>query len=128
MRKSAKILVIAALVVSAILMTSCSNLLTGIFGKPSGTYEYKDEMLYITYTFTGDKAEYKVITDFNASGNFAGKEYTTDIKGKVKVSGLKATVTFENSTIKKHELASADRWETFSVMVDDKPILDFEKK
>ena len=38
MKKSAKILVIAALVVSAIVMTSCSNITTLIAGKPEGTY------------------------------------------------------------------------------------------
>ena len=128
MKKSAKILVIAALFVSAIVMTGCSNLLTKVTGKPSGTYVYKDQVWYITYIFDGDNAEYKLITDYNASGNFTGKPYDTDIKGTVKVSGLKATVTFKDSTIKEHELVSDDRWKSFSIMIDDTPIGPFTKK
>ena len=128
MRKSAKILVIAALVVSAIVMTSCSNLMTKISGKPSGTYEYKDEVLYMTYVFDGDDVEFKSIMDVNATGQFTGKPYTANIKGKIKVNGVKATVKYENSTIKEHELVSDDRWNTFSVVIDDTPLGPFTKK
>lgn len=128
MKKSAKILVIAALIVSAILMTSCSNLMTMISGKPSGTYEYKDEVLYMTYVFDGDDVEFKSIMDVNANGQFTGKPYAANIKGKIKVNGVKATVKYENSTIKEHTLASDDRWNTFSLLVDDKAIAEFTKK
>ena len=128
MKKSAKILVIAALIVSAIVMTSCSNLMTMISGKPSGTYEYKDEVLYMTYVFDGDDVEFKSIMDANANGQFTGKPYTANIKGKIKVNGVKATVKYENSTIKEHTLASDDRWNTFSLLVDDKAIAEFTKK
>ena len=128
MKKSAKILVIAALIVSAILMTSCSNLMTMISGKPSGTYEYKDEVLYMTYVFNGDDVEFKSIMDVNANGQFTGKPYAANIKGKIKVNGVKATVKYENSTIKEHTLASDDRWNTFSLLVDDKAIAEFTKK
>ena len=128
MKKSAKILVIAALIVSAFVFTACDNLTQKITGKPEGTYEYKDQVLYMTYVFDGDDVEFKSIMDANANGQFTGKPYTANIKGKIKVNGVKATVKYENSTIEKHELASDDRWKTFSLIVDDKAIAEFKKK
>lgn len=126
MRKSAKILVIAALVVSAIVMTSCSNLLTKISGKPSGTYEYKDRSTYLTYIFDGNDVQYKVKMDFNTTGDFSG-DYITNIRGTLKLNGAKATVKYENSTI-EHELISEDRWNTFSLLIDDREVAKFRKR
>ena len=128
MKKSAKILVIAALIVSAVVMTSCSNLITKVTGKPSGTYEYKDEVFYLSYVFDGDDVEFKSIIDANAKGQFTGKPYAANIKGTLKMSGLKATVKYKDSTIKEHELVSDDRWNTFSVVIDDTPFGPFTKK
>ena len=89
MKKSAKILVIAALFVSAIVMTSCSGLLSMFGSKPSGTYAYEESYNYgtlsagykIKINFSGSKF------DMSAESWGAGSTPIKPIYGKVKVKG-----------------------------------------
>ena len=117
MKKSAKILVIAALVVSAVVMTSCSNLLSAITGKPNGTYVYEtyydsgDLKTRDVYTFTGSK--FKNESYSWLLGGF--DEPWITITGSFTVDGDKATLTEENTGLNvKTVITTDDKWKTFT--------------
>ena len=119
MKKSAKILVIAALVVSAVVFTACSNLMTKVSGKPEGTYVYKWEGYVCTYTFDGNSFEYSV----NLDGG-----YKSTCSGKIKLNGYEATIKDCTYEVKNgNKLITTDRWKSFTEYTDDQELLTFEK-
>ena len=113
MKKSARILVIAALVVSAIVFTGCKNLMKKISGAPDGTYVYawydsEEDNGSLMFTFDGN--------DFIYTTNviIAGARINGSSEGTIKLSG--ATATIKESTNESQvgmELVSADRWKSF---------------
>jgi len=114
MKKSAKILVIAALVVSAVVMTSCSNLMTLIAGKPEGTYLWEDSSVEngtMEFEFEGTNFT------FRQDINFAGYRAPTSYTGTIKLNGAKATIkTSTNKNVEGYELVSGDRWYSFTIL------------
>ena len=114
MKKSAKILVIAALIVSAVVMTSCSNLMTLIAGKPEGTYLWEDSSVENgTMEFEFDGTNFTFRQDINFAGYRAPSSYT----GTIKLNGAKATIkTSTNKGVEGYELISDDRWYSFTVV------------
>lgn len=126
MKKSAKILVIAALIVSAVVMTSCSNLTSLIAGKPEGTYLWEDSGVdngTMEYTFDGNSFEFK--QDINFGGYRAPSSFT----GTIKLNGVKATITTcTNEAQVGLELVSADRWHSFTLVDDGQELWVFIKK
>ena len=114
MKKSAKILVIAALVVSAIVMTSCSNITTLIAGKPEGTYLWEDSSVEngtMEFEFSGTNFTFR--QDINFAGYRAPSSYT----GTIKLNGAKATIkTSTNKNVEGYELVSGDRWYSFTIL------------
>ena len=114
MKKSAKILVIAALVVSAVVFTACSNLMTKVSGKPSGTYLWEDSSVENgTMEFEFDGTNFTFRQDINFAGYRAPSSYT----GTIKLNGAKATIkTSTNKDVEGYELVSEDRWYSFTVV------------
>ena len=114
MKKSARILVIAALIVSAFVFTACDNLTQKIVGKPDGTYLWEDSGVENgTMEFTFDGNDYTFKQDLN----FGGARIPTSGSGKIKLNGAKATI--KESTIEGQigtELVSDDRWYSFTVI------------
>ena len=108
MKKSAKILVIAALVVSAVVMTACSNLTTLIAGKPEGTYLWEDSSVEngtMEYEFDGTNFT------FRQDINFAGYRQPSSYSGTIKLNGAKATIKTceKNKDVIGYEFVSDDR-------------------
>ena len=114
MKKSAKILVIAALVVSAIVMTSCSNIMTLVAGKPEGTYSWEDSSVEngtMEFEFNGTNFTFR--QDINFAGYRAPSSYT----GTIKLNGAKATIkTSTNKNVEGYEFISGDRWYSFKLV------------
>ena len=117
MKKSAKILVIAALVVSAVVMTSCSNIMSLFGAKPSGSYvhETRNTKGELTakdvYTFTGNRFK-----DEGYSKLLAGNwdEPWITITGTVSVDGDTAYLTEENTGLNVQiVITTTDKWKSF---------------
>ena len=112
MKKSAKILVIAALIVSAILMTSCSFL----FGaKPSGTYVYETSTGSLrskqVYEFRGSNFEYRAYSDLLGTSY---DEPWMSMKGTFTVDDDVATLVEKNSGLDiKIKITTTDNWKSF---------------
>ena len=128
MKKSAKILVIAALVVSAVVMTSCSNLMTLIAGKPEGTYVYAwndaaDDNGSLMFTFDGNNFVYTV------NANLLGYTQNSSWEGTIKLNGAKATIKkSDNKAQEGMELVSTDRWYSFTAVDGDIELGPFKKQ
>ena len=107
-------MVIAALVVSAIVMTSCSNITTLIAGKPEGTYLWEDSSVEngtMEFEFSGTNFTFR--QDINFAGYRAPSSYT----GTIKLNGAKATIkTSTNKNVEGYELVSGDRWYSFTIL------------
>ena len=114
MKKSAKILVIAAFIVSAIVMTSCSNIMTLVAGKPEGTYSWEDSSVEngtMEFEFNGTNFTFR--QDINFAGYRAPSSYT----GTIKLNGAKATIkTSTNKNVEGYEFISDDRWYSFKLV------------
>ena len=113
MRKSAKILVIAALVVSALLMTSCSFLCGA---KPSGTYVYETSTNNFrskqVYQFRGNSFEYKAYSEL-LSDNY--NEPWMSMSGTFTVEDDVATLVEKNSGMDiKIKITTTDNWKSFT--------------
>ena len=117
MKKSARILVIAALIVSAFVFTACDNLTQKIAGKPDGTYLWEDSSVEngpMEFEFDGTNFTFR--QDINWAGYRAPSSYT----GTIKLNGAKATIkTSTNKDVEGYELVSDDRWYSFTVISKD---------
>ena len=113
MKKSGKILVIAALFVSAIVMTSCSNLMSLFGAKPSGTY---------TYEFaSGSYGSYKYTCTF--SGSKYTMEVSISVMGVTTNESDSGTFKVNGDTAKLYNkdksdyitIETTDSWKTFKL-------------
>ena len=124
MKKSAKIIVIAAFIVSAILMTSCSFLFSS---KPNGKYVYETVSTgglrsKQVYEFRGNNWEYGAYSDL------LGESYDEpwmSMHGTFTVDNDVATLVEKNTGYNiKITIKSTDNWKTFKT---ESGVL-FEKK
>ena len=128
MKKSARILVIAALIVSAVVFTGCSNLMKKVNGAPDGTYVYAwnnsaDDSGSFMFTFDGNNYIY------TTSVNLYGYSYTSSCEGKIKLNGTKATIKESTNTSQEGmELVSTDRWNSFYAVDGDVEVGPFKKQ